>query len=304
MARIRTIKPEFFESQKLGSLTIMARLTFTGLISLADDEGRGRAGIMFLIGRIHPYAQDVTPANLQLALEELVGAGLVGLYQAENCDYYHLPGWLEHQRIEKPRPSTLPEPPVNDPGGFPDSSPTPPRRVAVGMEGNGRGVEGKRKGREGKPLATVPAAKEKTDLQRIVEAYKHAKHIAMDDKGWDKANFGRYSKAGRSLLDCFKGVLDAAAAYLFVRGQEMDEKGLEWTLETIARQAWDGAGMKQEGSDESGNGKVDDGRTAGRLGSRGFTPSRALAGDALRAIQTSIVRSEKDGDLGVPDAID
>jgi hypothetical protein len=145
MARIRTIKPEFFESQRLGSLSVLARLTFTGLISLADDEGRGRGGVVFLRGRIHPYAKDVPGEALELSMEELEDAGLVTFYQVAACDYYQLPGWHEHQRIEKPRPSALPAPDGwKPPRPIDDSSPTPPRRVAVGMEGNGKEGNGER----------------------------------------------------------------------------------------------------------------------------------------------------------------
>ena len=38
MARIRTIKPSLWDSEKIGRLQDFARLTFIGLISIADDE--------------------------------------------------------------------------------------------------------------------------------------------------------------------------------------------------------------------------------------------------------------------------
>lgn len=40
MARIRTIKPEFWSDEKLSPLAPIDRLTFLGLISMADDYGR------------------------------------------------------------------------------------------------------------------------------------------------------------------------------------------------------------------------------------------------------------------------
>ena len=40
MARIRTIKPEFWTDEKLAPLSPICRLTFLGLVSMADDAGR------------------------------------------------------------------------------------------------------------------------------------------------------------------------------------------------------------------------------------------------------------------------
>ena len=56
MARIRTIKPEFWEDEDVGRLSPMARLLFIGSWSLADDEGLLTWSASFLkakIGRAH-----------------------------------------------------------------------------------------------------------------------------------------------------------------------------------------------------------------------------------------------------------
>lgn len=113
MARIRTIRPELLDSEKLGSLSILARLTFIGLISLADDDGRGRGDPKFLLCRIHPYAKDVGLAELNKALIELEKTTLVCLYKVSDSHYYQLPGWREHQKIDRPRKSLLPPNPTN-----------------------------------------------------------------------------------------------------------------------------------------------------------------------------------------------
>ena len=43
MARRRMIDPNFWESEDVSRLSLFARLLFIGMISNADDEGRGRA---------------------------------------------------------------------------------------------------------------------------------------------------------------------------------------------------------------------------------------------------------------------
>lgn len=141
MARIRTIKPEMWESQRLGRLSVTARLTFVGLISLADDEGRGRGGLRFLMGRLHPYAPDVTEGALRAALAELAGERprpFAVFYEADGGEFYALPGWA-HQYIEKPKGSELPPPPATESD---DSPPLPLQRGDQSPQD--------RKGREGK----------------------------------------------------------------------------------------------------------------------------------------------------------
>lgn len=132
MARIRTIKPETWESEKLGRLPILARLNFIGLISLADDEGRGRGDSAFLLARLHPYTQDVTPEAMQASLEILRDSGLAVFYQADGCSYYSLTGWGDNQKIDRPSASKLPAPP------------TAKRRLAKARDDSSKAREGSR----------------------------------------------------------------------------------------------------------------------------------------------------------------
>jgi hypothetical protein len=48
MARIRTIKPEFWEDDVIGSLSRDARLLFIATLNLADDEGLLRWSAAYL----------------------------------------------------------------------------------------------------------------------------------------------------------------------------------------------------------------------------------------------------------------
>ncbi|WP_050996281.1 MULTISPECIES: hypothetical protein [Bradyrhizobium] len=58
MARIRTIKPEFPQSETIGKLSREARLLFIQLWTLADDEGRARAASRMLASLLYPYDDD------------------------------------------------------------------------------------------------------------------------------------------------------------------------------------------------------------------------------------------------------
>ncbi|MGA7311230.1 MAG: hypothetical protein WBX05_20000, partial [Pseudolabrys sp.] len=58
MGRIRTIKPEFPESERTGTLSRDARLLFLQLFTVVDDAGRARAHRAYLVGKLYPYDKD------------------------------------------------------------------------------------------------------------------------------------------------------------------------------------------------------------------------------------------------------
>lgn len=137
-------------------------------------------------------------------------------------------------------------------------------------------------------------------IRRVIEAYKHAKSVQMDDKNWDAVNFARYSRAAKSLLTCFGDDMEKAAAYIFLRQQALDATELDWTLETIVRHAYDRIGFPKEinGSEHRPLGTAS---THGDGRSRETSSSRAIAGEALRAIEHASIRAEGNGDMDGPE---
>ena len=109
MARIRTIKPQFYGSASMARVSIEARYLATGLISMADDDGRFLASITAISGHVFPH-DDLAPAKVKKLLGELVDEGYVELYEAGGLRYGWLPRFAPNQRINKPQPSALPAP--------------------------------------------------------------------------------------------------------------------------------------------------------------------------------------------------
>ena len=58
MARIRSIKPEFFTSEAIAALQLSARLTFIGLWTYADDNGVGIYNELLITAAIWPLERD------------------------------------------------------------------------------------------------------------------------------------------------------------------------------------------------------------------------------------------------------
>lgn len=97
MARIRTLKPEFFRSKKLARCSLAARLTFEGLWCEADDHGRGEAESRVLAGAIWPLDDDIGWQEVDGHLDELEKVGCIRLYVVGGDRYYEIPSWEEHQ---------------------------------------------------------------------------------------------------------------------------------------------------------------------------------------------------------------
>lgn len=107
MARIRTIKPEFFTSEDIVSLSPLARILYVALWCEADKEGR-------LVWKPITFKLRYLPADgcdIQALCQEIVDRGLVRLY---GDGYAFIPSFSAHQHIN-PRESAsqLPEPDAN-----------------------------------------------------------------------------------------------------------------------------------------------------------------------------------------------
>lgn len=110
MARIRTVKPEFWSSPDVGDVSRDARLTFIGLWNEADDTGRLEAVPAQIRSTLFPYDDDVTIEQVCGWLNELARQGLVRLYAAGRRAYLHITGWADHQKISNPSNPRCPDP--------------------------------------------------------------------------------------------------------------------------------------------------------------------------------------------------
>ena len=132
MARIRTIKPEFWTSEQVVECSPTARLLFIGLWNFCDDAGNQPASAKTIKMQIFP-GDDIPLSSIDGLLQELVNNGLLSRYESEGRQYFHVTGW-HHQKIEKPS-FKYPKP------SFGELSANGRRQSARGMEG--KGEEGK-----------------------------------------------------------------------------------------------------------------------------------------------------------------
>lgn len=143
MARIRTIKPEFWSNEQVMACSPTARLLFIGLWNFCDDGGNHPASAITIKAKIFP-GDDITSADTQQLLDELESNCLIALYSASDKAFWHVTGW-HHQKIDKP---TIKYPP------FPDDEPTQ-ARLSLGEASPPEG-EGKGKGKGRNTLSGNP----------------------------------------------------------------------------------------------------------------------------------------------------
>jgi hypothetical protein len=84
------------------------RLLFIGLITQADDHGRGTADPRRLKAAIYG-GDDITSSSVRRWLDELVAQNLVVIYEtASHGLLYELPSWKTHQKIDRAKQSAYP----------------------------------------------------------------------------------------------------------------------------------------------------------------------------------------------------
>lgn len=97
MARIRTLKPDFWTDEALSDCSPTARLLFIGTWSYADDYGNLERSSKQLKAQIFPY----DGLKIEPLLEELIKAGVLIEYEADGKKYLHIKGFDKHQKVEK-----------------------------------------------------------------------------------------------------------------------------------------------------------------------------------------------------------
>jgi len=127
LARIRSVKPEFWDDRKLAKRTSRdARLLYIALWNLADEHARLNGDPQWIKGQAFSYDDDLDATAVAKLIEELAApvVGAVVPYEVDGDPYLFLPKLGKHQRLEPEKVrSRLPDPPGP---GAPDPPPDMP----------------------------------------------------------------------------------------------------------------------------------------------------------------------------------
>jgi hypothetical protein len=170
MARIRTIKPDFFRHEALYeaecATKLPLRLAFAGLFTAADRDGR-------FPWRPRVLKLDVLPFD-ELDFEQVLMAlrdhGFVVQYEVAGELFGHIPSWGKHQHVnQREADSVIPAPDIEG------------ARICMHVQtrGEGKGREGK--GKEGEGKENKVDLKVDGPVERVFEHWQ-AQHRHPDAK--------------------------------------------------------------------------------------------------------------------------
>ena len=212
MARIRTVKPDFFTSEDICALTPYARLLYIGLWCEADREGR-------LVWQPKTFKRRYLPddnCDADAVCMELLARDLVRVY-GDDDEYAYIPTFLDHQ---KPNPreakSTLPTPDVHA-ANLDLHASNPDAHAQGGKEG---------KGKEGKEYS-VPNGTDAPDAASVVFGQGLA---------WMMKATGKPESQCRSQLGKWRGMI-GDAALIEVLGKAQGERPIDamaWLEKAVA----------------------------------------------------------------------
>ena len=105
----RILKESICTSDSVDSLSWFEEVLFYRLIVNCDDYGRFDGRPAIIKNRLFPLKESLTTKAISKAVNTLVIAGLVVLYEFEGKPYLYLPTWNDHQNVRAKR-SKYPSP--------------------------------------------------------------------------------------------------------------------------------------------------------------------------------------------------
>lgn len=106
MARIRTIKPEFWTDEDMSEVSEAACLLAIGLLNYADDEGYFNANPKLIKAAIFPIREQ--SGSIQVLMRELSSVGYISLFSSHDGKIYGLVNnFAKHQVINKAKKSII-----------------------------------------------------------------------------------------------------------------------------------------------------------------------------------------------------
>jgi hypothetical protein len=144
MARIRTIKPEFWESPDTAAASPWARLLYIAMWNWADDYGVGKWTERELLAFAFPNDHCVTVEDFPSLVKEVADCFGTVFYINRGRRYYAIPAWDKHQKTERRAQGKYPTP--NDVDSTPDQAfssvaeSVGSSEVVLGSSGPGKGT--------------------------------------------------------------------------------------------------------------------------------------------------------------------
>ena len=232
MARIRSIKPEFWSSPSVAKASAVSRLAFIAMWNWADDHGRGTANLKELEGFIFPNddVAELSSGNtvhFRDVVAEVAACFNVEFYEADGRPFFEIPSWDVHQRNERrAKYSKHPEPTGKPAWDWLVAEIPSQRTVDPNISGTGTGEQGNRGTGEQSSSSEIadatPRPDERPEIEEILdhlEAAIRANDAKVPTRGKTARTAVRLmiDRDGRN-VDSIKAAIDFATGDEFWRG--------------------------------------------------------------------------------------
>ncbi|MCG3171850.1 MAG: hypothetical protein CALGDGBN_03556 [Pseudomonadales bacterium] len=234
MARIRTVKPEFFTSEDIVELSPMARLLYIALWCEADREGR-------MVWKPRTFKMRYLPADdcdIDSLAGEIIAAGLVILY---GDGLAHIPTFARHQHVNaRESASRLPAPNsdptrsrVDDASARVDDAPVTHREEGKGKEGD--------LARENAPPSAIPFGSRKKKSTTLPDGFGISDRVQQwaQAKGYDRLeerleHFLSYARrSGRTYADWDEALMSSIREDWAKLGHTASASGSHWSTQGL-----------------------------------------------------------------------
>jgi len=164
MARIRTVKPDFWTDEKVVELSMAARLTVIGSLNFADDNGNLERSAKKLKMQIFP----ADSIDCEPLIQEVIAQGMFNEYSVNGKNYLHIKGFCKHQVINRPSKSNIPAPSFSEESDATQAALTEPS-LTEGKGKEGKGKEEDKDKTPHTPQGGLPAVSKKREGKPTIE---------------------------------------------------------------------------------------------------------------------------------------
>ena len=109
MSRERMIYPEIWDSEDFMSLSLEARILWLGLITLADDHGKGKFSPKLWGKKVFHGCSKVVQSSISKYAYEISQKGMVLFHELAGHLYYYIPKWDLYQKLKYKKRSFIPD---------------------------------------------------------------------------------------------------------------------------------------------------------------------------------------------------
>lgn len=202
MARIRTIKPEFWQDEDLAMLDSDIRLLALGLLNHADDEGYFKAHHALIRAAVFPFTDG--SLNIQGMLNELSNIGYLRLFEGSDGKHYGvIKNFAKHQKVNRPSPSK-----IKGLEGITDNSVSPHEQLTGGKEqgtGKGNNINPKKKSLDYSSWPDMPSEQKFDDWKQLRKTKKAPISQTVINKFGKE--LAKAEELGFTVEECFEQIL-------------------------------------------------------------------------------------------------